>query len=53
MCTFRICIHRLLGRWLRSNWGLSMVNLVAARGTSDVPCAAEEVDGIAFEVKEA
>jgi len=50
--TFRICIHRLLWPWLCSNWGLSKLNFVAPRGTSDVPCAAEKGDGIALEAKE-
>jgi len=50
--TFRICIHRLLRPWLCSNWGLSKLNLVAPRGTGDVPCAADKVDGIALKAKE-
>jgi len=50
--TSRICIHRLLRPWLCSNWSLSKLDLVAPRGTSDVPCAAEKGDSIALEAKE-
>ena len=49
-CTSRLCTHRLLRCWLCSDWGLS--GFSALRGTSDVPCATEKVDSIAFEAKD-
>jgi len=48
--TSRFRSHRLLRCWLCSNWGL--LNLISLQGTSDVPCAAEKVDGVAFEAKD-
>jgi len=50
MSTLRARSHRLLRCWLCSNWGLS--DLSVLWDTSDVPCAAEKVDGIAFEAED-